>query len=150
MRLLVLILSSLLFLFPRRPKVGSGPQKLPHPPVPKCRPQCVTQTPQDVNYSAQRPCIISAFHPWTVKCDVHKSSRRKGPDLRVPMLQPRAKASPLQPGPPVPALPVPQSHSLAHQWPPGPMLPMLWEAAWALSPASLSIADGIQPCKSMS
>lgn len=55
-RLLLFILSSyyysLLFIFPRRVEVGSGPQKLPNPPVPKCRPQCVTQTLQYINYSA--------------------------------------------------------------------------------------------------
>lgn len=150
--LLVFVLSSLLFLFPRRPKVGSGPQKLPHPPMPKCRPQCVTQTPQDINYSAQTPCIISAFHPGTVKCNVHKSSRRRGPDLRAPMLQLRAKATRLQPGPPcllsACALePLPGSSMVSRSNAPSAAC---GEATWVPSPASLSITEGTQPCKSTS
>lgn len=100
-RLLVFMLSSLLFPLPRRPKVGSGPQKLPHPPVPQCRLQHVTHNPRDVNYSAQRLCIVSTFHPGAVRCDVNEPPRRRGPDLRA--LQLRTKASRLHPGSLVPA-----------------------------------------------
>lgn len=111
-RPLVIILSSSLFLFPKRAEVGSGPQELLHPPAPKCRLQYATQTPQDVNYSAQRLCIISAFHPGTVKCDAHKPSRRTAPDLKAPMQQLRAKASRPKPGPHMPVLCLEASPSL--------------------------------------
>lgn len=119
-RLLVFILSSLLFPLPRRPKAGRGPRKFPHPPVPQCRLQRVTQNQQDVNYSAQRLCIVSAFHPGTVRCDVpEERTRSRGSAAENQSLSAAPKVS----GPC--SLPVPQSLSLAHQRSPSAMLPVL-------------------------